>query len=67
MRNTKGKVHDYLGMLLDFSEKGNVRVTTPKNIQIVPETAPIDMGGLSETPATNNLFQVSWDKSEISM
>ena len=32
---TKVKKNDYLGRLLDFSEKGKVRLTIPKHIQSI--------------------------------
>ena len=52
------KIHYYLWMVLDFSTKGNVRVTTHKNILSILETAPKQMDGLTETSYANHLFQV---------
>ena len=34
----RGKVHTYLGMVLDFATKGEMRVTMPKHIEDVLKT-----------------------------
>ena len=39
----------------------------PKHIQIILETAPSDMDGLTETPSSNHLFQVQEDDGYISI
>ena len=33
MKVTRGKVHEYLGMTIDFRVKGQVKITMPKHIQ----------------------------------
>ena len=56
IKTTQGKIHDYLWILLDFSKKGEVRITMPKHIQSILETAPTAIYGLAEAPYYNNLF-----------
>ena len=67
MTNTQVKVHNYMGMVLDFIKKGKVRVTMPNNIQSIIETAPTEMDIFSENPSANHLFQVREDGGDISM
>ena len=66
LTNTRGKVHEDLMVVLYLSMKGKARLMTPKHIQIILETDPIDMGGLAETPAANHLSQVREDKGNLS-
>ena len=60
---TRGKVHDYLGMDLDFSQKGILKVSmipyTGKVIQEFPEK----IIGTAASPAADHLFQIR-DKSD---
>ena len=51
-------MYDYLGIVLDFSMKGKVKVTIPKNTQIILDTSPTGVDVLTETPSNNHLFQV---------
>jgi hypothetical protein len=46
---TRGKVHDYLGMMPDFSEKGKVKVIMKDYIQDMLDKLPSDMDGESVT------------------
>ena len=54
----RGKVHDYLGMDLDFSQKGTLKVSmipyTGKVIQEFPEK----ITGMAASPAADHLFQI---------
>jgi hypothetical protein len=56
---TRGKVHDYLGMTLDFSVKGKVKVIMKDYIQDMLDELPTDMDGASATPAGEHLFTVN--------
>ncbi len=49
MTVTRGKVHDYIGMTLDFTKKGKVTINM---VEYVKE-APPEMNGEAETPASN--------------
>ena len=46
---TRGKLHDYLRMMLDFSVKGKVKVIMKDYIQDMLDELPIDMDGESAT------------------
>ena len=56
---TRGKVHEYLGMTLDFSKQGTVEIKMDKYIKDMLDGVPDDMKGESPTPAANHLFQVN--------
>ena len=58
MNTTQKKIHYYVGILLGFITKVKVRVTTPKHIKSILETAPTDMERITETLSANPLFQV---------
>jgi hypothetical protein len=53
-----GKVHDYLGMTLDFSAPGQVMVTMIDYTKIICMDLPKDMIGRAATPAVNHLFRI---------
>lgn len=55
----RGKIHDYLGMKLDCSEPGKVKITMEDYIQSMLAELPEDMHGTSKTPAAGHLFQVN--------
>jgi len=48
---TRGKVHDYLGMTLDFSDEGKVKITLYNYIKKMLAELPPDMTGEAPTPA----------------
>jgi len=58
---TRGKYHEYLGMHMDFSEKGKVTVKMEKFITDLISQVPADMSGLANTPAASHLMQVNLD------
>jgi hypothetical protein len=49
-----GKVHEYLGMILDFTFKGCVRITMPK----ITDDILDGITGNADTPASENLFDI---------
>jgi hypothetical protein len=55
---TRGKVHDYLGMTIDFSAQGRVKFTMIEYIADALDNLPEDMKGGAATPAAEHLFQV---------
>ena len=57
----RGKVHSYLGMTFDYSNKGNVKVTMKGFIDNLLEETKDYIDGTAETPATNDLFKVNED------
>ena len=54
-----GKVHDYLGMTLDFSKPGEVTMTMIDYIKAMITDLPEDMIGLAATLAANHLFNTN--------
>eukprot|EP00957_Ditylum_brightwellii_P122138 9314495-Ditylum_brightwellii.AAC.1 len=59
MKTTWGKVHDYLGMTLDFRKKGKVKVGMVKYAKEVIETFPEAIKGSVNTPMAEHLFTVN--------
>jgi len=55
----RGKIHDYLGMTLDFSSPGKVRVTMIDYIKNMLADLPSDMDGIAATAAPSHLFEVN--------
>ena len=56
---TRGKVHDYLGMMIDYSEEGKVKILMVDYIEKMVADLPADMDGTAPTPAANHLFKVN--------
>ena len=54
----RGDVHDYLGMDLDYSEKGVVKLSMIKQLEKVFTDFPEDIGRPASTPASDHLFQI---------
>jgi hypothetical protein len=65
MKVFRGKVHAYLGMTLDYSEKGEVKVTMMDYMNGVIEDPPEVITVVAATPATENLFEVRPDENRI--
>ena len=57
----RGKVHDYLGMTLDSTEEGKVKIKMLDYVDKMLDEAPHDMDGKALTPAANHLFDVDED------
>ena len=55
----RGKVHEYLGMTLDFSKPECVEVSMIKYINEMLDELPSDMNGEAATPAANHLFNIN--------
>ena len=62
---TRGKTHEYLGMTLDYSEEGKVKISMIDYVKKVLDDVPNDMAGESVTPAGNHLFQVNPDGEKL--
>ena len=60
-----GKKHDYLGMSLDFSQKGEVRINMQHYIDMMLHDAPKEMDGISSTPAAAHLFKTNMEDSKL--
>ena len=55
----RGNVHDYLGMTLDYSISGKVKIIMSDYIFNILHGLPEDMDGESPTPAANYLFDIN--------
>jgi hypothetical protein len=55
----RGKVHDYLGMILDFSTPGKLVVSMEPYIRSMIEEMPEDMTGTAVNPAAAHLLDVN--------
>ena len=62
----RGKVHRYLGMVLDYSIDGKVQVSMNDYVEDLLMSLPDAMAGESSTPAGNHLFTVNPDAEHLS-
>ena len=58
MHGSRGKIHDYLGMWLDYSIPGEVRISMGEYLRGVLDYFPEEITETPETPAASNLFIV---------
>jgi hypothetical protein len=58
---TTGMIHDYLGITIDYSERGKVMFTMYDYLEDILDEMPDDMNGTAPTPASDNLFDVDED------
>jgi hypothetical protein len=56
---TRGDVHDYLGMTIDYSTPGKVVIRMDDYVEGILAEAPAEMTGVAPTPAAEHLFDVS--------
>ena len=63
---TRGDVHDYLGMTIDFSEKNRVMFTMYDYINDILDAVPPDMEGTSISPAGDHLFKINHNGVRLS-
>jgi hypothetical protein len=62
---TTGMIHDYLGITIDYSEKGKVTFTMYDYLEVILDEMPADMKGTAPTPASNNLFEAHEDSPAL--
>jgi len=62
---TRGAIHDYLGMTLDFSERGIAKIDMKQYITNILDEMPIEMAGGCTTPAANHLFEVDPEAEKL--
>ena len=55
---TRGKIHDFLGITIDYTQEGKVSMSMKKYIQEIIDEAPDDFSGTAPTPAANHLFEI---------
>ena len=58
LKETRGKVHEYLGMTLDYSVKGEVSINMIKYLENMLEGFDEDVSESANTPAAAHLFQI---------
>jgi hypothetical protein len=59
LSKSRGKVYDYLGMILDFNVKGELAANMIPYVKMVLDSIPRDMIGRAATPAVSYLYQVN--------
>jgi hypothetical protein len=62
---SRGKVHVYLGMTIDFSTDGKVRFSMINYLEEILDELPPEMDGDSTTPAASFLFDVDEDCEKL--
>ena len=66
LAETKGNVHEYLGLTIDFSKSGRVIFTMYDYIVDIIGTAPLDMNRAAPNPARTNLFTIDKTSPRLS-
>ena len=61
MHRSRGKRHDYMGMWLDYSIPGEVRISMEEYLRGVLDDSPEEITETPETPAASNPFNVRYD------
>ena len=62
----RGKIHDYLGMKLDFSKPKQFVIDMEEMIDEIISDVPEDMDGVATTPAADHLFKVRDNAPKLS-
>ena len=62
---SRGKIHDYLGMNLDFCNKGEVWIDMEHCIDMMLQDAPKDMEGVSNMPRAAHLFKMNLEDPKL--
>ena len=62
---SRGPVQEYLGMTLDFSERGRVVVKMSNSVKNILNDAPALMDGKAATPAAAHLFKVNMENPKL--
>ncbi|VEU33958.1 unnamed protein product [Pseudo-nitzschia multistriata] len=59
LTETRGKIHDYVGMTLDYSESGKVKLSMFDYLEEIIQNLPDSLKGTAVTPAADHLFKVN--------
>ena len=59
---TRGKKHVYLGMTLDYSTPGEVKIDMVDYVKAMIEDFPVELDGKVSTPANDHLFKIDKGK-----
>ena len=60
-----GKIHNYCGMTINYSEDGKVKFMMCDYVEGILDGASPEMDGLAITPAAFNLFTVRKDSKKL--
>lgn len=63
---TRGKVHEYLGMTIDFSTEGKVIIRMDDYVADILDESCANMGGIAASPAADHLFEVNPNPTYLS-
>jgi hypothetical protein len=58
VKAVRGKKHEYLGMVLDFSEQGVVTIDMNRYVRSMIAEYPYELTGNAKSPANHNLFRI---------
>ena len=65
LTTTRGRVLEYLGMTLDYTKKGKVKISMYDYIDKLLLELPSDMNGSVKTPAASHLFSINKDAKKL--
>jgi len=63
---TRGDIHEYLGMTIDYSTPGKVHIRMDDYTEALVVEMPDDMDGTASTPAAHHLFVVNPEAEKLS-
>jgi len=61
----RGKVLDYMGMMINYHNKGKLNFSMQEFISKLIDELPYDMDGIAKTPAANHLFNLNDNKKKL--
>jgi hypothetical protein len=61
----RGKVHDYLGMILDFTDNGAMKGDMVYYIKVMFGESPYPIGPTKATPWTEKLLKINKDTPKL--
>jgi hypothetical protein len=62
---TRGDIHEYLGMTIDYGTDGKVIIRMDDYVENMLEELPEDMSGVAVTPAAAHLFKVDDTEEDL--
>jgi len=65
LTTTRRKVLEYLGMTLDYSIRGKVKISMYEYIEKMLSELPLDMNGSTKTPVVSHLFSINLEAKKL--
>ena len=62
---SRGKKHDYLGMILDYETDGAMKIRMESYVKNMLNDMPNEMIGTAATPASNSLFKINEESPKL--